>query len=394
MLIPIGTEYRSRVTPLANYAIVALNVLVFLFTDWLGGDAGQQLKTFYALDAARPALHQYLTYQFLHGDVLHLAGNMLFLWIFGNAVCSQMGSLPYVIFYLAGGVCAGVAFTATADNPLVGASGAIAAVTTAFLALFPRVHVTLLVWMFFIFTFQVPAMILIVFKIILWDNIVAPSLEQGAASNVAYSAHLGGYAFGFAVAMGLLAVRALPRNQFDLPALWNRWGRRQGWVPVAAPTARPVAVEELGSRPLQAPPLTPIEEARERIANALAQRDPEAAVQGYFRLLELDPAQVLARTQQLEIANHLAQSRRYEAAAAAYEAFLDAYPGTADAAPVQLYVGLIYSRYLQRYDKAALHLRRALEGLQLDAQRTLAEEELRVALARLVGGSGSPPPGA
>ncbi len=393
MLIPIGTEYRSRVTPLANYALVALNILVFLFTDWLGGAAGQQLKLFYALDAARPTLHQYLTYQFLHGDALHLAGNMLFLWIFGNPVCARMGSMPYTLFYLAGGVCAGVAFTATADNPLVGASGAIAAVTTAFLALFPRVHVTMLVWMFFVFTFQVPAMILIVFKIILWDNILAPSLERGAASNVAYSAHLGGYAFGFAVAMGLLGLRALPRNQFDLLALWNRWNRRLGWAPVTAPLARPVAVEEVGSRPLQTPPLTPVEEARERIAEALAQRDPEAAVREYLRLLDLDPTQVLGRAQQLEIANYLAQTRRYEPAAAAYEAFLDAYPGTADAAPVQLYVGLIYSRYLQRYDRAALHLRRALDGLQLDAQRTLAEEELRVALARLVGGSSGGPAG-
>ena len=82
--------------------------------------------------------------------------------------------------------------------------------TSAFLALFPRVHVTILVWAIFAFWFQVPAMILIVFKIILWDNIVAPSFNQAAASNVAYSAHLGGYAFGFAIATALLAFRVLP----------------------------------------------------------------------------------------------------------------------------------------------------------------------------------------
>jgi tetratricopeptide (TPR) repeat protein len=101
--------------------------------------------------------------------------------------------------------------------------------------------------------------------------------------------------------------------------------------------------------------------------------------------MELDPDQVLSRPQQLEIANCLAQSRRYEAAAAAYEAFLVAYPGASDAAQVRLFLGLIYSRYLQLYDRAAQQLRQALEGLQLDAQRTLAEEELRQATARLLG---------
>ncbi len=206
--------------------------------------------------------------------------------------------------------------------------------TTAFLALLPRVHVTMLVWMIFVFTFQVPAMILIVFKMILWDNIISPEIEGGAAaSNVAFSAHLGGYAFGFAVAMGLLALRILPRNQFDMLALWDRWRRRSGIeVPFAqsAPyMARPVRAEELDSRPLADVPLTPIESLREEIADRLAAHDVSGAVGSYLRLLSLDEQQVLARPQQLEIANCLAQARRYREAAAAYEAFLAAYPGAA-----------------------------------------------------------------
>lgn len=389
-LIPIGTEFRTRRPPVANWVLIGLNVVIFLFTDFLGGQAGAQLKAYYALDAARQALAQYLTYQFLHGDVWHLAGNMLFLWIFGNAVCDRMGGAGYVLFYLAGGVIAGVAFTAGAENPLVGASGAIAAVTTAFLALLPRVHVTMLVWMIFVFTFQVPAMILIVFKMILWDNIISPEIEGGAAaSNVAFSAHLGGYAFGFAVAMGLLALRILPRNQFDMLALWDRWRRRSGIeVPFAqsAPyMARPVRAEELDSRPLADVPLTPIESLREEIADRLAAHDVSGAVGSYLRLLSLDEQQVLARPQQLEIANCLAQARRYREAAAAYEAFLAAYPGAADVAQVRLFLGLLYSRYLGEYERAVAQLRTALEALHLDAQRTLAEEELRLAEARLLG---------
>src|SRR5262245_15796191 len=191
-LIPIGTDVRNRRVPVANIALVAINVLIFLFTDYLGGELGQDWKDRYTLDGARPLLYEYLTYQFLHGDFWHLTGNMLFLWIFGNAVCERMGNVPYLIFYLAGGVFAGVAYAQFADNPILGASGAIAAVTTAFLVLYPRVQITMLFWMFVVFTFQIPAVVLIVFKIILWDNILAPSIarDQGHFSNVAHSAHL------------------------------------------------------------------------------------------------------------------------------------------------------------------------------------------------------------
>jgi membrane associated rhomboid family serine protease len=386
-LIPIGTEFRTHRPPLANWALIALNVAIFIFTDYLGGNAGHYLKAAFALDAARPLLPEYLTYQFLHGDILHLGGNMLFLWIFGNPVCDRMGNLGYALFYLAGGVFAGFAFTLSGDNPIVGASGAIAAVTTAFLALFPRIHVTMLVWMFFIFTFQVPAMLLIVLKMVLWDNVIAPGLEQGAASNVAYSAHLGGYAFGFTVAMCLLATRILPRNQFDLVAIWDRWGRRNRPLggPLPTVTARPVSVEELDSRPLADVPLTPIERLREEIAGYLAARDAAAAGAAYARLLELDPDQVLARPQQLDLANYLAQSGRYREAARAYEAFLTAYPGSTEAPQVLLFTGLIYSRYLGEYARAVAHLRRALESLQLEAQRAIAEQELAHAEAQMAG---------
>jgi membrane associated rhomboid family serine protease len=389
-LIPIGTEFRTRHAPVANWVLIGVNVLVFIFTDYVSGATGAQWKAFYALDGARPSLAQYVTYQFLHGDIWHLLGNMLFLWIFGNPVCDRMGNVGYALFYLAGGIFAGFAFATSADNPLVGASGAIAAVTTAFLVLFPRVHITMLWWIFFVFTFQVPALILIVFKIILWDTILAPRLEgQAVAANVAYSAHLGGYAFGFAVAMGLLAVRALPRNQFDLIALWNRWRRRTGLLGSGGGpplVARPIVVEELDSHPLETVPLTPVEQLREEIAAHLAARDVPAATTAYLRLLELDEHQVLARPQQLEIANHLAQTRQYGRAAQAYEDYLAAYPGSTDVSQVHLFLGLIYSRYLQAYDRAVGHLRHAVGALQQDAQRTLAAEELRHAEGQLPSG--------
>jgi membrane associated rhomboid family serine protease len=391
MLIPIGTDVRTPRLPIGNYVLMALNVAIFLVTDvfaesWRPG-LGADLKAFFALDGARPSLHQYLTYQFLHGDLLHLAGNMLFLWIFGNAVCDRMGTRSYILFYLGGGVFAGIAFAFEADSPLVGASGSIAAVTTAFLALFPRVHVTMLVWMIIIFTFQIPGWILITFKIILWDNVIAFAIESsgGAESNIAFSAHLGGYAFGFGLSLLLLLARALPRNQFDIIAVWNRRARRHGLVvgggnlrhPVGA---RPIRVQELSSRPIEEVQLTPVEQLREDVALALSEREPDRAIQLYQKLRELAPDAVLAANNQLEVANHLAQRQQHAAAAVAYEAYLNAYPVAADTPEVRLFLGLVYRRYLHNEARAAIHLRKALEGLRLEAQRILAEEELRQAL--------------
>ncbi|GAG46840.1 unnamed protein product, partial [marine sediment metagenome] len=220
-------------------------------------------------------LHEYLSYAFRHGDFWHLAGNMLFLWVFGNAVCDRMGSPNYVVFYLAGGVFAGCVFTATNANPLVGASGAIAAVTTAFLVLFPRVHITILFWFLIITTIQLPSIFFIVFKIILWDNIVAPSIDRSAMmSHVGYSAHLGGYTFGLLVALAMLAFQGLPRNQFDLLALFSRWQRRSGLrgeTRFGGPRpARPIVVEEVESRPLEPLKLTPLEQLREDILDRIS----------------------------------------------------------------------------------------------------------------------------
>lgn len=385
MLIPIGTDARLRRRPVGNYLLIATNVLVFLFTDYLGGAFGERLKSLWTLYAAVPDVGQYLTYQFLHGDVLHLLGNMLFLWIFGNAVCDRMGSLGYIVFYLAGGIFAGVAFAAFNSNGLLGASGAIAAVTTAFLVLFPRVRITMLLWFFLITAFQVPALILIVFKIILWDNVLAPSFDQGAVSNVAYSAHLGGYSFGFCTAMAMLLVRALPRNQFDLLALWSRWHRRTGLPSAALPRARPISVKEVHSRPLEPLQLTRTEQLRAEVLNRVEQRDLEGAAQRYLQLVRLDPQQVLSRQAQLDVANHLAQTQHHAAAAATYESFLAAYPAAADVHQVHLLLGLIYSRYLQQYHQARRHLRSARDGLTQPAQRTLAEDELRQVDASISG---------
>jgi membrane associated rhomboid family serine protease len=387
MLIPIGTDIRLRKRPTGNWLLIGLNVGVFLLVNLFHNSFVENLLP--PLHAGIPTLHEYLSYQFRHGDFWHLAGNMLFLWVFGNAVCDRMGSLIYVIFYLAGGVFAGYVFAATNANPLVGASGAIAAVTTAFLVLFPRVHITILLWLLIVTTIQLPSMFFIVFKIILWDNIVSPSIDSGTMwSHVGYAAHLGGYGFGLLVALAMLVLRGLPRSQFDLLALWNRWQRRTGVtgdLGVSGRRARPIVVEEVESRPLEPLELTPLERLREDILDRISEHDLDEAVRLYQRALELDPNHVLPRSQQLEIGNHLAQSQQYEAAIRAYEGFLGAYPTAGDAAQVRLYAGLICRRYLHDSRRAVAYLRAALEGLTLDPQRQLALSEMRAAEADISG---------
>ncbi|MBL8879237.1 MAG: rhomboid family intramembrane serine protease [Phycisphaerales bacterium] len=392
MLIPIGTDVRPRRPPVGNYVLIALNIAMFVFTDFLGAETGQRLKALYTLDAARPLLFQYITYQFLHGDVGHLIGNMLFLWIFGNAVCDRMGALGYWLFYLSGGIFAGVIFSNGADNPILGASGAIAAVTTAFLVLYPRVHVTLFLWILvFMTTFQVPALLLIVFKIILWDNVIAPSFGGAAYSNVAYEAHLAGYAFGFIVPLLLLASQALPRNQFDALALLNRWRRRHGLPdPLEfarhAPTARPVENQEMRSRPLRDVAPSPVEAQRLAVLARLDAGDLGGAAEAYAALLTLDPLQALPRMRHLDLARYFMEQQRFQEAVATYEAYLAAYPTAADASQVRLLVGLTCNRYLGDYERAARHLRDAIAGLTTPAHQAHAAEELRLAEERLATG--------
>lgn len=381
MFIPIGTEVKTRRPPRVNHAIIIANVVIFLLTDVLGIPQMRELKNLFMLDASWPSPYQYVTYQFLHGDPMHLIGNMLFLWIFGNAVCDRMGWRAYLMFYLAGGVFAGIVFTQVADNPILGASGSIAAVTTAFLILFPRVHITMLMFMYLIMTFQIPAMYLIIFKIILWDNVLAPSISSGMVSSVAYSAHLGGYAFGAIVALTMLLIRAAPRSQFDMLALWDRWNRRTGTIPIGGGYyrggQRAIEAADLGSAPLRPLELSAVEKTREEILDYLEVGRGADACDAYRRLLKQDPEQVLPRNQQLDIANLLNQERDYVTAAQAYEGFLQAYPGSPDGPQVRLLLGLLYNRYLNASEQAIEHLRKALSGLRVARERELAEQELR-----------------
>jgi membrane associated rhomboid family serine protease len=153
---------------------------------------------------------------FLHGGLLHIAGNMLFLWVFGNNIEDKMGVVAYTIFYVLSGVVATLAHVLVQPNstvPLIGASGAVAGVMGAYLVLFPRVRIRTVFIVFLILIRDVPAMWLL----IAWFGL---QFFTGNDSGVAWVAHVGGFAFGALVAL-LFRSRLRPSPPPPGPAAWR-----------------------------------------------------------------------------------------------------------------------------------------------------------------------------
>jgi membrane associated rhomboid family serine protease len=149
---------------------------------------------------------------FMHGSILHLAGNMLFLWIFGNNVEDAMGRLKFIVFYLLGGLTAIAAQMIVEPNaavPTVGASGAVAAVLGGYILLYPRARVVTLIFIVFFFTIlELPAVLILGFWFLQQVAFGAYGVANpvGGGGGVAYFAHIGGFAFGL-LTIKLLASR-------------------------------------------------------------------------------------------------------------------------------------------------------------------------------------------
>jgi membrane associated rhomboid family serine protease len=160
-----------------------------------------------------PTLLTIFTAMFMHGSILHLGGNMLFLWIFGNNVEDAMGHLKFIVFYLLGGLAAfalQVAISPDAVVPTIGASGAIAAVLGGYILLYPRARVITVIFIIFFFTIvELPAMIVLGLWFLQQVAFGYFDLNQpagGGGGGVAYFAHIGGFVFGLA-AIKLFASR-------------------------------------------------------------------------------------------------------------------------------------------------------------------------------------------
>jgi membrane associated rhomboid family serine protease len=216
-VVPLRDDNPVSITPIVTYALIAINVVVFLYELSL---PPQQLESFFQTYAIVPqdltaALQSgdtgqiiaqsltLITSQFLHGGFLHIGGNMLFLWVFGNNIEDQLGHVRFLIFYLLCGALAGLAqwfFSVDSPVPTLGASGAIAGVLGAYILRFPRARIlTLIPLGFFLTTFRIPAIFFLGFWFFQQALYSIASLQATAdmgSGGVAYWAHAGGFVFG------------------------------------------------------------------------------------------------------------------------------------------------------------------------------------------------------
>ncbi len=213
-MIPLQDDNPSRATPYVNYTLIGLCILVFLWQKTLGP---QEQAVIYALgvipavlinDVQLPPQIELVspwvtifTSMFLHGGWMHLIGNMLYLWIFGDNVEDSMGHFRFLLFYLLCGIAAVFAQALpdpNSDIPMIGASGAISGVLGAYMLLYPHARVLVLIPLGFVMqTVRLPAIwvLLLWFGLQLFSNLAS----SGAGGGVAFRAHIGGFLAGMAL---------------------------------------------------------------------------------------------------------------------------------------------------------------------------------------------------
>ncbi|MHC4212282.1 MAG: rhomboid family intramembrane serine protease [Planctomycetota bacterium] len=370
-----------------NYALIGVNLLCFMLSYWPHRDPftgapeilqpwAQHLMLFPVM----PHVWQFLTYAFLHGSLMHILGNMYFLYLFGNNVNDKLGHIGYLCLYLGGAVFAGVGHALLHSSPVLGASGAVAAITGAYLVLFPQTLITILYWFFFIGTMELSALYFIILKLIVWDNIFVPQFSQGA---IAFDAHLAGYLSGIAAMAILLATGLIERTGFDLWSMVRQWNRRRvyrdsvsdGYDPYyGRPGAKLIKAKQRSS--VDSKTQDKIMELRGGISSRIGERNLHSAAELYLELAELDKSQVLPSQQLLDIANQLASESRYSDASVAYESFLDQYSNYEYVEQVQLMLGLVYARYLDNSELAKKYLELAMKKLSDPGQLAMCKDEL------------------
>ena len=215
-MIPLRDVIPSRTTPFVTLALIAANVIVFVYELALPGPALTRFFYDHGLVPADFTWTAAFTSMFLHSGWLHIGGNMLSLWIFGDNIEDRMGHARFLAFYLLVGLAATLAQTAAdwgSGLPLVGASGAIAGVMGAYFMLFPSSRILVLVFLlFFVDVVEIPALLYLGFWFLL--QIVGGAGRVGASGGggVAFWAHAGGFLAGVA---GVLVFRRRERQRVD-----------------------------------------------------------------------------------------------------------------------------------------------------------------------------------
>src|SRR3954452_22532217 len=172
-MIPIKVTQPSYSRPAVTIILISINLLVFLNEFWLGLVDPYSLNQFMTEYSLRPAYFHFenvITAMFVHAGWMHVLGNMLFLWVFGDNVEDILGHAKYLLFYIGCGVAAALAqvlIDPASRIPMVGASGAIAGVMGAYLVKFPHARIHMLFWVLLIFTFDLPAWAVLIYWFVL-----------------------------------------------------------------------------------------------------------------------------------------------------------------------------------------------------------------------------------
>ncbi len=233
-MVPLRDENPTKIVPYITYVFIVINSIIFLYQWSLTPVNLERFYHVYAiipselntvLDGSNllassqnfPEIYTLISSQFLHGGWLHLGGNMLFLWVFGNNIEDQLGHFKYILFYLGCGILAGISqflFSMDSSIPCLGASGAIAGVMGAYIIRFPKAQILTLVPLgFFITALRLPAFLFLGLWFVQQAIASVYSLNlPDSGGGVAYWAHAGGFVFGALLGppLGLFASK---RNQ-------------------------------------------------------------------------------------------------------------------------------------------------------------------------------------
>ncbi len=378
VLIPIGTDRPLSRLPLMVPVLIGINAVIFGIGMAMdrGGENPEALNSFQERFSLHPEhIHWWalFSYAFLHAGFMHLAGNMVFLWVLGPNVEDRFGRIGFLLFYLAGGAAAGGLHCLFSVHPVLGASGSIAAVTGAYLVLFPRTEVKVFLLLIVIGIYRIPAVWFILAQIAFdfW------STGMGSG-NVATVAHLGGYGFGVALSMFLLATGILKREMYDLFSLSRHAARRKQFQAAGREQARIAA--QRATRAAQPGPSDELAKARAEVTVPLLEGDLPAAAAAYRRLMDAHGATVsaalLSRKSQYDLANSLFAAGDHQTAATAYRLFMEGYPKDSELSVVRLMLGLINARYLNDPIKAKQEISEAMGGLPDGDHKQLARELL------------------
>jgi len=390
VFFPIGDDNPSVRRPYVTWTLVGLNVLVFVLVNLMGRQVfGKGLNTLLregGFIPQDPEILDCFTSMFLHAGIIHLAGNMLFLWIFGDNVEDKLGPFLFAVFYLLSGAFAVglyLVFPGRKDIPLVGASGAISGVLGCYMVFFPAAKVRVFYWFFFIFlgTFMLQAkwFLGIYIGMNLFEWLV---LENQYVTGVAYAAHVGGFAVGV---MAAVITKGRLRRTGRLTRIDELTGFAGGptpgrKVPHYEPTRhhspqKERMAPEHGPMKLSTTDrvrkgfVSPRIETRrdgegffgieEAIAGNVKSGQLDVAVEKYTDYVRMRHAKALPAWAQIEIAGELFRRNDYEGALEAYRRYLAHFPSGPDAPEARFRLGIILSRHRKEYFRAREYLLQA-----------------------------------